>query len=44
MLPRLFVELRSPNQPQEVTLRNGCAVEATGQGTVVLDIAWTNGQ
>ena len=44
MLTKLFVELRSSNQPPEVTLRNGCAVEATGQGTDVLEISWTSGQ
>ena len=40
----LFVELRSLNQPLEVTLGKGYAVEATGQGTVVLNIASTVGQ
>ena len=44
MLPKLFVELPSPSKPPEVTLTNGCAVEATGQGTVVLEVAWTSGQ
>ena len=38
---KLFVELRCLNQ-MEGTLGNGCAVEATGQGTVVLEIASTS--
>ena len=41
---KLFVELRSLKQPLEVTLRDGCAVEATGQGTVVLEMASTSGK
>ena len=41
---KLFVELRSLKQPLEVTLGDGCAVEATGQGTVLLEIASTTGQ
>ena len=35
---KLFVELCSLKQPLEVTLGDGCAVEATGQGTVVLEM------
>lgn len=41
---KLFVELRSLNQQMERTLGNGCALEATGQGTVVLEIASTSGK
>ena len=41
---KLFVELRSLKQPLEVTLGDGCAVEATGQGTVVLEMASTSGK
>ena len=39
---KLFVELRSLNQPLEVTLGDGWTVEATGQGTVVLEMASTS--
>ena len=35
---KLFVELHILEQPLEVTLGNGCAVQATGQGTVVLEM------
>lgn len=41
---KLFVKLRSLKQPLEVTLGDGCAVEATGQGTVVLEMASTSGK
>ena len=41
---KLFVELRSLKKPLEVTLGDGCAVEATGQGTVVLEMASTSGK
>ena len=41
---KLFVELRSLKQPLKVTLGDGCAVEATGQGTVVLEMASTGGK
>ena len=39
---KLFVKLHILKQPLEVTLRNGCPVEATGQGTVVLEISSTS--
>lgn len=39
-----FVELRSLKQPLEVTLGDGCTMEATGQGTVVLEMASTSGK
>ena len=35
---KLFVELRSLEQPLEVRLEDGCAVEATERGTVVLEV------
>ena len=41
---KLFVKLRSLKQPLEVTLGDGCAVEVTGQGTVVLEMASTSGK
>ena len=41
---KLFVKLRSLKQPLEVTLGDGCTVEATGQGTVVLEMASTSGK
>ena len=41
---KLFVEICSLKQPLEVTLGDGCAVEATGQGTVVLEMASTGGK
>ena len=41
---KLFVKLRSLKQPLEVRLGDGCAVEATGQGTVVLEMASTSGK
>ena len=41
---KLFVELRSLKQPLEFTLGDGCAVEATGKGTVVLEMASTSGK
>ena len=41
---KLFAELRSLKQPLEVMLGDGCAVEETGQGTVVLEMAPTSGK
>ena len=41
---KLFDELHSLKQPLQVTLGNGCPVEATGQGTVVLEITLTSGK
>lgn len=36
---KLFIELHSLKQPLKVTLGDGCAVETTGKGSVVLEIA-----
>ena len=41
---KLFVELRSLNQPLGVTLGDGCEVEVTRQGIVVLEMASTSGK
>lgn len=38
---KLFVELRSLEEPQEVTLGDGYAVEATGRGVVALEVTTT---
>lgn len=41
---KLFVDFRSLKQPLEVRLGDACAVEATGQETVVLEMASTSGK
>ena len=41
---KLFVELRSLKEPLEVTLGDGYAVEATGRGTVMLEVTSTGGK
>ena len=41
---KLFVESRSLNQQMERTLEIGYAVEATGKGTIVLEIASATGK
>ena len=41
---KLFVELRSLEQPLEVMLGDGYAVEATGRGTITLEVTSMDGQ
>ena len=41
---KLFVELCSLEQPVEVTLGDGYTVEATGRGTVALEVTSMDGQ